>query len=64
MTERLVARDIPRWGYINAMGVFIPLPKQPMIDAGLTEPPFDVQTPSGEIRHVVVDPDWKGRHQC
>ena len=43
------------WGFITA-GVWIPLPKQPLLLAGLGPPPFDVRLPSGEIRHVVHQP--------
>lgn len=44
-----------RWGYMAA-GEFRPLPLQPLLLAGLGPPPFDVTLPSGEIRHVVEEP--------
>lgn len=43
------------WGHIE-FGVWRPLPKVPMLLAGLGPPPFDVALPSGEVRHVVHDP--------
>ncbi len=45
-----------RWGWI-VNGEFRPLPIEPLLDAGLGPPPFDVTLPSGEVRHVVEDPD-------
>lgn len=45
----------PRWGYINEAGVFVPLPKQPLILGGF-KPPCDVTLPSGEVRRVVLEP--------
>lgn len=35
----------------------IPLPKLPMLNAGLGPPPFWVKTPMGEDRYVVYAPD-------
>jgi hypothetical protein len=47
------------WGYMVA-GIWIPLPKQPMLLAGLGPPPFDVELPSGVVRHVVHQPKEPG----
>ena len=44
------------WGFIEN-GEFVMLPKQPMITAELGPPPFDVTLPSGELRHVIEEPD-------
>ena len=58
MSERDSDRDTPLpWGYIGPEGVFIPLPKVPMLLAGLGPPPFDVELPSGEVRHIIEQPD-------
>ncbi len=35
----------------------IPLPKAPMINAGLGPPPFEVRLWNGEVRHVRYAPD-------
>jgi hypothetical protein len=45
-----------RWGFMEN-GVFRPLPKIPMLRIGLGPPPFDVEMPSGEIRHIVEEPE-------
>lgn len=50
------ARDDGRvWGHIEA-GVFRPLPKGPMLAAGLGPAPFDVALPDGRVRKVVHQP--------
>jgi hypothetical protein len=49
--------DTPkRWGYM-AGGVFRALPKIPMLSVGLGPPPFDVELPTGEIRHIIEEPE-------
>lgn len=45
-----------RWGFIQH-GVFCPLPKMPMLLARLGPPPYDVRLPSGEVRHIIEEPD-------
>lgn len=48
--------DTPRpWGYMRGE-TFIRLPKQPMLLAGLGPPPFDVELPTGRMRHVIEEP--------
>jgi hypothetical protein len=45
--------DTPnQWGFATNQGV-IPLPKLPMLKAGLGPPPFDVTLPGGQVRHVI-----------
>jgi hypothetical protein len=44
------------WGFMLESGIFIRLPKTPLLLAGLGPPPFDVTLPSGEVRHVVHQP--------
>lgn len=44
----------PDWGFM-LNGAFRKLPKEPLLLGGF-EPPCDVIMPSGEIRHVIVDP--------
>jgi hypothetical protein len=46
------------WGHVED-GVWRPLPKRPMLLAGLgpPAPTFAVTLPSGEVRWVVHDPD-------
>ena len=51
------SRDDGRvWGFLLDNGIFIRLPKTPLLLAGLGPPPFDVTLPSGDIRHVVHQP--------
>ena len=48
--------DGRRWGFAEA-GMWIELPKQPMLLAGLGPPPFDVTLPhTGEVRRITHDP--------
>ena len=44
------------WGFMNGEQ-WVPLPKVPLLLAGLGPPPFDVKLPSGEIRRVVHRPE-------
>lgn len=44
------------WGFLEG-DQFIPLPKLPLLRAGLGPPPFNVELPSGHVRHVV---SWLG----
>lgn len=46
------------WGHLEG-GVWRLLPKLPMTLAGMGPPPFWVTLPSGEVRHVIHDPDWR-----
>jgi hypothetical protein len=43
------------WGFMEG-GKFTPLPKRPMLLACLGPPPFDVELPSGEVRHIIEEP--------
>jgi hypothetical protein len=54
MSEPINNVDRP-WGYMIG-DVFIPLPKQPMLLAGFTKPPFVVTLPDGRERHIIEDP--------
>ncbi len=45
------------WGFIAANGKWVELPKTPMLLARLGPPPFDVTLPSGEIRHIIHQPE-------
>jgi hypothetical protein len=47
------------WGYHDATGSFVELPKVPMLEAGMGPPPFTVRLPSGESRLVIEAPDCK-----
>lgn len=44
------------WGYVPENGEWYQLPKTPMLLAGLGPPPFTVELPSGEKRHIVHKP--------
>ena len=44
-----------RWGFMED-DVFVPLPKQPMLNHDLGPPPFDVRLPTGVVRHVIEEP--------
>lgn len=44
------------WGFMNG-GVWVCLPKEPLLLGGFGPPPFDVTLPSGVVRHVVHDPE-------
>lgn len=44
------------WGFLEH-GIFVVLPKRPMLLAGLGPPPFTVELPDGRLRHVVHAPD-------
>lgn len=44
------------WGFVTEAGQWVPLPKIPLLLAGLGPPPFDVVLPSGATRHVVHAP--------
>ena len=50
------------WGFLLADGSFRQLPKRPLLLAGFTRAPFDVQMPSGEMRHVVEQPTPEQRN--
>lgn len=50
------------WGVMED-GRFVPLPKQPMLDAELGPPPFDVTLPHGEVRHIIEDPGTPGQRK-
>lgn len=52
--ELMAGKD---WGFILPDGNFRALPKRPMILGGYGKPPFDVELPSGEIRHIIESPD-------
>jgi hypothetical protein len=43
------------WGFIEE-GAFVSLPKRPMVLANMGPPPFDVTLPSGEVRHIILEP--------
>jgi hypothetical protein len=45
------------WGFMEN-GVFVVLPKAPMLLAGLGPPPFSIALhPSGRLRHVIHAPE-------
>jgi hypothetical protein len=54
--EDLERDDGLEWGFLMR-GTFIPLPKIPMLLAGLGPPPFDVVLPNKQIRHVIHRPE-------
>jgi hypothetical protein len=43
------------WGWL-CNGTWRALPKEPMLLGGLGPPPFSVELPSGEMRHVLHEP--------
>jgi hypothetical protein len=43
------------WGFME-YGIFVKLPKRPMLDAGLGPPPFTVTLPDGRGRQVIHEP--------
>lgn len=45
------------WGFMLG-DTFRKLPVEPLLLAGLGPPPFDVELPTGEIRHVISDPSY------
>jgi hypothetical protein len=49
--------DGPPWGYLMADGQFRELPKRPMVLGGLGPPPFRVELPTGEVRHIIFKPE-------
>jgi hypothetical protein len=53
VTDKLAATEGIEWGYFEN-GVFITVPKVPLLNANL-EPPCDV-TVRGSIRHIIVKP--------
>lgn len=57
MSSKYPQDDNRPWGYIREDGSWIELPKTPLLLAGLGPPPFDVTTPSGEVRHVAHNPE-------
>lgn len=44
------------WGFMSG-DTFVPLPKRPLLLAGLGPAPFSVVLPSGQTRHVINAPD-------
>ena len=56
MTVTLTATPPLPWGYICPEGGFRPLPKGPMLAAGMGPPPFTVTLPIGEVRHIIEQP--------
>lgn len=46
------------WGHMED-GKWRLLPKLPMTRGALGPPPFSVVLPSGEVRHVIHDPNWR-----
>jgi hypothetical protein len=44
------------WGVIDEDGKFRPYPKQSLINAGLGEPPFEVERPDGKVIFIVKRP--------
>jgi hypothetical protein len=54
--EERTRDDGRRWGFIDN-GVFIALPKLPLLRANLGPPPFQVSLPDTRVRAVVHDPN-------
>ena len=52
----IVAFAVAPWGFMID-GEFILLPKQPLLLAGFIQPPFDVELPSGQTRHIIERPE-------
>jgi hypothetical protein len=48
--------DGRKWGFMVEPTIWIEIPKVPMLLANLGPPPFDVELPSGEVRHIIHDP--------
>lgn len=49
--------DGRNWGFMVEPTIWIQIPKVPMLLANLGPPPFDVTLPSGEIRHIIHNPN-------
>ena len=49
--------DGRRWGFMVEPDIWLELPKVPMLLANLGPPPFDVTLPSGELRHIIHNPN-------
>lgn len=43
------------WGYMDG-DIFRPLPKRPMLLAGLGPPPFSITMSDGRVRDIIHDP--------
>jgi hypothetical protein len=54
--EKAAALAKEEWGFIAGDGVFVPLPKLPLLLAGFHDPPFAVILPGGDVRHIIVRP--------
>ena len=51
--------DDEDWGVIDEDGKFRPYPKQSLVNAGLGEPPFEVERPDGVILPIIKRPRVK-----
>jgi hypothetical protein len=56
MSQKFLADDGLSWGYMDN-GNWRELPKVPMLLAEMGPPPFDVTLPSGEVRHIIHQPE-------
>lgn len=56
MTDQAETADT-EWGFIDDDGVFTVVPKQPLLLAGLTDPPFEVRMWNGKVRHIIERKD-------
>lgn len=50
--------DPRRWGFMIGTK-FQPVPKKPMLLAGIGPPPIDVKMPDSSIRHIIYEPQQK-----
>lgn len=48
--------SVKRWGFMSG-DCFVPVPKEPLVAAGYTTPPFDVVLPSRAVRRIIEEPD-------
>jgi hypothetical protein len=60
MSQKHSTDDGKPWGFINGEGIWIELPKIPLLLASFGPPPFDVTLPSGEVRHIIHKPSKDG----
>lgn len=58
----LVLTKQQRWGFIEEQdgnGVFVEIPKLPLIRAGYRQPPFDVTLANGVVRRIIRQDETK-----
>lgn len=44
------------WGFMSDGWCWNEIPKLPILRAGIGPPPFEIELPGGQIRHIVHNP--------